>query len=176
MQTFTLLAKKIKLLILDIDGVCTDGKLFYNETGETFKAFHVHDGLGIKLLLASGVHIAVISARESATVIRRMQGLGVQYIFQGYENKVDAYKILLQELNLKDDQVAYLGDDLPDLPLIKKVGLGMCVANANEFLKPHAKFITKKCGGNGAVRETCELIMQAQGTLETSLAQYTNGI
>lgn len=172
MQDVLARAKKIKLLILDIDGVCTDGKLYFNEQGETLKVFHVHDGLGMKLLQKSGVIIAVISARNSAAVNYRLQSLGITQVYQGQENKLIAFEKILQELQLTEDDVAYLGDDLPDLPIIRRVGLGMCVANANQHVKQHAHHITTQSGGNGAVREVCELIMQAQNTWQIALQNY----
>lgn len=165
-------AKAIKLLILDVDGVCTDGKLYFNDSGETLKVFHVHDGLGIKLLQKTGVEVAIITAKLMNAVNYRMQSLGIKHIFQGQEDKTIAYVSLLTTLQLTDDQVAYLGDDLPDLPLIRRVGLGMCVPNANIHVKKEAKWVTQTPGGAGAVREVCELIMQAQGSLDAMLAHY----
>jgi len=166
------LAKHIKLLILDIDGICTDGKLHFNEKGEAFKSFHVHDGLGISLLQKSGIDVAVISARKSEAVNRRMQALGVKHIYQGNENKALAYKKLLSELNLTDEDVAYAGDDLPDLPLICRAKLGISVPNAIAFVKEHADWITEKSGGQGAVREICEMILQAREKLDLIRANY----
>jgi len=172
MQDVLVRAQKIKLLILDIDGVCTDGKLYFNEQGEALKVFHAHDGLGMKLLQKSSVIIAVISARNSAAVNYRLQSLGITHVYQGQENKLIAFETILKELQLIEDEVAYLGDDLPDLPIIRRVGLGMCVANANQHVKKHARHITTQSGGNGAVREVCELIMQAQNTWQIALQNY----
>ena len=166
------LAKHIKLLILDIDGICTDGKLYFNDEKEALKVFHVHDGLGISLLKKSGVDVAVISARKSEAVNHRMQALGVKHIYQGNENKTIAYTKLLSELSLTDEDVAYAGDDLPDLPLICRAKLGISVPNAIAFVKDHADWITEKHGGQGAVREICEMILQAQEKLDAIHASY----
>ncbi|MDF2529592.1 MAG: 3-deoxy-D-manno-octulosonate 8-phosphate phosphatase [Gammaproteobacteria bacterium] len=160
-------AKQIKLLILDVDGVLTDGKLYIGNDSEELKAFNVKDGLGMRLLMKTGVELAIITGKQSHIVQRRMQELDIKYVFQGQANKLPAYLELIKQLNLKPEQTAYMGDDLPDLPLLKRVGLATIVADANGFIVPHAHYQTQARGGKGAVREVCELIMSAQGTLQT---------
>lgn len=165
-------AAKIKLLIFDVDGVLTDRKIYFADTGNEYKAFNAHDGFGIKMLLRTGVEVAIISARTSLIVQTRMHELGVRHIYQGQENKIIALEQIQQQLGLTLDQIAYLGDDLPDLPLIRRVGLGMAVADAAEFVLIHASWHTQCKGGKGAAREVCELIMQAQNTLLSTCEQY----
>jgi 3-deoxy-D-manno-octulosonate 8-phosphate phosphatase (KDO 8-P phosphatase) len=159
-------AAGIKLVIFDVDGVMTDGKLYFDAKGREQKVFHVHDGLGIKLLQQSGVKVAVISSRSSTPVQDRLENLGIKYIYQGQEKKITALTELMNKLQLIPAQVAYVGDDLPDLPLICKVGLGIAVANAVALVKQYAFWHTRAKGGEGAVREVCEIILQAQGTLQ----------
>lgn len=156
-------AAVIKLAIFDVDGVLTDGKLYFNETKEFIKVFHVHDGLGFKLLQENGVAVAVISSRESDIVKQRLEALGVRHIYQGQTEKLPAFEKLLAELNVTPNEVAYVGDDLPDIPLISRAGLGIAVANATAYVKQHADWQTKVSGGQGAAREVCEFILQAQG-------------
>ncbi|OGT31444.1 MAG: phenylphosphate carboxylase subunit delta [Gammaproteobacteria bacterium RIFCSPHIGHO2_12_FULL_35_23] len=173
MSDIASLAKDIKLLILDVDGVCTDGGLYYAEQGEIIKRFNVQDGLGIKLLISAGVEVALITAKASKAVEKRMRPLGVKYLYQGYENKLTAYHDLLQTTHLTDEEVAYVGDDLPDLCLIRRVRLGITVPNGHELVKSHAKLITQRTGGNGAVREVCELILKAQNKFNDILQTYS---
>ena len=165
-------AKKIKLLILDVDGVLTDGKLFFSSQGETLKVFNSLDGHGIKMLRASGVEVAIITGRKSEALDQRVANLGIKHYFRGREDKINALNELLQDLPLNDAEIAHLGDDLPDLPVIRRVGLGMAVANAYPFVKQHADWCTQNSGGDGAVRETCDFIMLAQETLEPALNEY----
>jgi 3-deoxy-D-manno-octulosonate 8-phosphate phosphatase (KDO 8-P phosphatase) len=160
-------AQAIKLLILDVDGVLTNGRLYIGNDQEELKVFDIKDGLGMCLLMKTGVELAVITGKQSHIVERRMKDLGVKYVAQGQLNKVPAYLDLLDKLKLSPEQTAYLGDDLPDLPLLKKVGLAAVVADAVPFIVSHAHYQTKAKGGKGAVREICELIMSAQGTLST---------
>lgn len=162
----------IKLAIFDVDGVLTDGKLYFLVDGSEFKTFNTLDGQGIKMLINSGVRTAIISGRKTPVVERRAQNLGIQHLYQGREDKLDVLDELLGELGLSYEQVAYLGDDLPDLPVIRRVGLGMAVANANEFVRQHAHGVTQARGGEGAAREFCELIMRGQGTLDAAQSAY----
>ena len=162
----------IKLAVFDVDGVLTDGRLYFLADGSEFKSFSTLDGQGIKMLMASGVTTAIITGRSSPVVERRARNLGIPHLFQGREDKLVVLDGLLAELGLHYDQVAYLGDDLPDLPVIRRVGLGMAVANASPFVRQHATGITQARGGEGAAREFCELIMQAQGTLDAANANY----
>jgi len=172
MELLSQKAKNIKLAIFDVDGVFTNGKLYYNEQGEQTKAFSVQDGLGIKLLQRSGVTVAIITAKVSPIIETRMNQLGIEHIYQGYEKKLPAYNELLNKLKLSNEQVSYAGDDLPDLPLIQRAGLGIAVANAVTIVQEHADFITQQTGGRGAIREICELIMLSQGTLDAILKSY----
>jgi 3-deoxy-D-manno-octulosonate 8-phosphate phosphatase (KDO 8-P phosphatase) len=165
-------AQAIKLAIFDVDGVLTDGKLYFLVDGSEFKTFNTLDGHGIKMLIASGVATAIISGRKTPVVERRAQNLGIAHLYQGREDKLVVLDELLAELGLRYDQVAYLGDDLPDLPVIRRVGLGMAVASADGFVRAHAHGVTQARGGDGAAREFCELIMRAQGTLEAAQAAY----
>ncbi len=165
-------AAKIRLLLLDVDGVLTDRKIYFTDTGHEYKAFNLHDGLGIKLLIRSGVEVGIVTSRQSSIVQKRMQELGVKYVYQGQSDKNIALEHITQTLKLSLSQVAYAGDDLPDLPVIRKVGLGIAVADATKFVRHHADYCTQLVGGQGAVREICELIMQSQGTLNTLYEQY----
>lgn len=165
-------ARSVKLAIFDVDGVLTDGKLYFLVDGSEFKTFNTLDGHGIKMLIASGVSTAIISGRTTPVVERRAQNLGIQHLYQGREDKLVVLDELLAKLNLDYAQVAYLGDDLPDLPVIRRVGLGMAVASADGFVRKNAHGVTQARGGEGAAREFCELIMRAQGSLDDALAAY----
>lgn len=165
-------AKNIKLAIFDVDGVLTDGNLLYTDSGIHIKAFHVHDGLGIQLLQKSGVEVAIITSHDSQLITKRMQDLGIRHVYQGIKNKIPAYEELLNTLQLLPEQVSYMGDDLPDLPLIRRSGLGITVPNAVPLVKQYADWITQAYSGKGAVREACERLMQAQGTLPGLLHYY----
>jgi 3-deoxy-D-manno-octulosonate 8-phosphate phosphatase (KDO 8-P phosphatase) len=169
---FAARARRIRWLILDVDGVLTDGRLHYSSGGDESKAFHIQDGLGIKLLQASGVHVAVITGRRSPAVERRAHELGIERLAQGAEDKLDAFEQLLSEVGADPEQAACVGDDLPDLPLLRRCALGVTVPDAPELLRRHAHYVTARRGGEGAVREVCELLMQAQGTLDAILQGY----
>ena len=151
--------QKIKLVIFDVDGVFTDGKLYYTASGETMKVFHVQDGAGIKRLLKHNIHVAIISGRQSEMVSTRMAELGIKDIYQGNEHKITHYNELKNKYDLTDADIAYVGDDLPDIPLIQQAGLGIAVANAVPKVLQQANWHTTQTGGNGAVREVCELII-----------------
>lgn len=165
-------AKLIRLVIFDVDGVLTDGKLFFGPQGEEYKVFHVHDGLGLKLLQQAGIDVAIISSRKSAAVQKRLKDLGVTYVYQGQENKNIAFKKLLAKLKLLPQQVAYAGDDLPDLIVMQQVGLSIAVANAHPLLKRNADWQTTIAGGFGAAREISEMILGAQGKLTALYKNY----
>ncbi len=165
-------AEKLKLLILDVDGVLTDGRLFFDDAGVEYKCFHARDGHGIKLLRQTGVEIAVISGRKSNSVAIRMKNLGIDLVYQGHENKISAFHEILAQLNLKPEQAAHVGDDLLDLPLMKRAGLAIAVNDANFAVKRYADWCTDTPGGLGAVREVCDMIMHAQGNFEQVLGQY----
>lgn len=165
-------AKAIRLLILDVDGVLTAGILYYGNDGAQMKGFHIHDGLGIKLLQKSGVKVAVISAKKTDLVARRLQELNIEHAYLGYEDKLPAYQDLKEKLALNDHEIAYMGDDLPDLPVLRRVGFAITVPQAPELIQQHIDLITKKQGGKGAVREACEFIMKAQSTFESVVESY----
>ncbi len=165
-------AAAIKLLILDVDGVLTDGKLFFDQQGNEYKSFHAQDGHGIKLLRRTGVEVAVISGRSSPIVSLRMSALGISHLYQGHEDKRAAFMDVLAKLSLNPDQVAYVGDDVLDLPILSRVGLAIAVHDAVETVKNHVHWQTRRCGGQGAVREVCDLIMQAQGHYGAMIDAY----
>jgi len=165
-------AAKIKVVIFDVDGVLTDGSLYLTEQGEELKAFNSRDGHGMKMLQSTGVEIAIITGRTSNIVSHRMNELGIKHVHQGQHDKTLAYEKLLKQLNVSADQVAYLGDDIVDLPVMSKVGLSVGVQDAHHFVKKHAHWLTPNVGGKGAARDLCELIMQAHGVLETELEKY----
>ncbi len=156
------LARKIKLLILDVDGVLTDNGLYIDDNGVESKKFNIADGMGIWLAHQAGIEVALISGRSSKTTEFRAFQLKIKHIYLGQSNKLEAYDQIKQKLNIKDDQIAYMGDDLPDIPVLKQVGFPICVRNAQPLVKRHAKFITKVKGGEGAVREVVDLILKAK--------------
>lgn len=172
METVLAKAQKLKLLILDIDGVLTDGKLFFDAQGNEYKSFHARDGHGIKLLRQSGVEVAVISGRKSHSVALRMKSLGIEYVYQGHEDKIAAFNEILAKMKITPAEAAHVGDDLLDLPIMTRVGLSIAVNDANFAVKQQADWCTTLSGGQGAVREVCDLIMQAQGTFEPILKVY----
>lgn len=172
MQKIIEKAKKLKLLILDVDGVLTDGRLFFDDQGKEYKCFHARDGHGIKLLRQTGVEIAVISGRKSNSVALRMKSLGIDHVYQGHENKIAAFNEIIENLSIKPEQAAHMGDDWLDLPIMVRVGLSIAVNDANSAVKDYADWCTDTSGGLGAVREVCDFIMQAQGTYEKALNSY----
>jgi 3-deoxy-D-manno-octulosonate 8-phosphate phosphatase (KDO 8-P phosphatase) len=165
-------AASIKLAVFDVDGVLTDGKLILGENGNEYKSFHVRDGHGLVMLLESGCKIAVITARSSKIVAERMSSLGIEYVYQGEKDKGARLMKLIAELGLKREQVAYVGDDVIDLPAMVKVGLPIAVADARPEVKENAGWTTKERGGQGAVREVCELIMKARGKFDDRIKAY----
>jgi 3-deoxy-D-manno-octulosonate 8-phosphate phosphatase (KDO 8-P phosphatase) len=165
-------ARKIKLLIFDVDGVLTDGRLILGDDGLEYKAFNSHDGLGMKLLKASGVDMAIITGRTSNVVTKRAENTGISYFYQGVEDKLVAFLDLLQQTGLAPEQCAFMGDDVVDLPPMRRCGLAVTVPASPPLVKQHAHFVTVREAGRGAAREVCELIMQAQGTYDAQMAQY----
>lgn len=172
MQNILEKASKVKLVIFDVDGVLTTGNLNYRPDGTESKTFNVYDGMGLRMLLKSGVDIAIITARQSEVVAKRMRDLEIKYVYQGCNDKVVPYEELKEKLNCNDEQIAYVGDDLPDLPLLRRVGLGITVPNAPTIMQEYATMVTKTKGGRGAAREVCEIIMQAQGTYSAAIKSY----
>ncbi|CAH0532501.1 3-deoxy-D-manno-octulosonate 8-phosphate phosphatase KdsC [Vibrio stylophorae] len=165
-QTIWQRAAKIQLLICDVDGVFSDGRVYMGNDGEELKAFHTRDGYGIKCIMNAGIEVAVITGRQSNIVSNRMNALGVQHLYQGQDNKLAAYQDLQQQLQLAPEQVAYIGDDLIDWPVMEKVGLGICVQDGHPLLAQRADFCTATRGGFGAVREVCDLLLAARDQLE----------
>ncbi len=165
-------AKGLKLMIFDVDGVLTDGTLYYSERGEELKAFNIQDGHGIKMLRQCGVEVALISGRKSRMVELRAANLGIAHLYQGAEDKRAAYAALLQALALTGEQCGCMGDDLPDLPLIARCGFAASVPAAPEAVRSRVHYLTRAHGGHGAVREVCEFILRAQGTLDRAIGAY----
>jgi 3-deoxy-D-manno-octulosonate 8-phosphate phosphatase (KDO 8-P phosphatase) len=165
-------AKLVRLAAFDVDGVMTDGGLYLSDSGEEFKRFNSLDGHGIKMLRASGVEVAIITGRTSRCVALRAQNLGISHVYQGAENKLDAMVDLLNKLNMPRDAAAYMGDDVVDLVVMRHVGFAVSVPESPELVQKHAHYVTRRGAGHGAVREACELIMSAQGTLDAQLATY----
>ena len=157
-------ASRIRLLALDVDGVLTPGTIVYTEEGVQVQSFHVQDGLGIRMVASrAGVEVAVISSRHSKALSIRAGELGISRVHQGVKDKLRVYRSLLQELGLEEREVAYVGDDWVDLPILKRVGLSVAVGDAASPLKDHVHFVTTRPGGKGAVREVCDLILAAKG-------------
>lgn len=168
----TLNAANIALLALDVDGILSDGTLYFSAQGDEIKTFSILDGLGIKMLMSAGVKIAIITGRTSPMVARRARDLGIENVIQGREDKRTALIELLDRLALDASQCAYMGDDLPDLAAIQHAALGFTVPNGHHFIKKHADYCTQAPGGKGAVREVCEIILHSKGLLEEALDQF----
>lgn len=155
-------ASNIRLLICDVDGVFSDGRIYLGNNGEELKAFHTRDGYGIKAVRQAGIEVAVITGRRSAIVQKRMSALTVSHIYQGQENKIAAFNELLQKLQLNANQVAYIGDDLADWAVMQQCGLAVAVKDAHPYLRQRAAYVTSLPGGFGAVRELCDLLLISQ--------------
>ena len=155
-------AKRIKLLVLDVDGVLTDGRLYISPAGEELKVFHVRDGSGLVALQRAGVTVAIISGRDSAAVTRRAAELGIRHVRQGVGDKAAALGSLLRELGVAPDETACVGDDTPDLPMLGAAGLAVAVGDAHAALRPVVHWVTSAPGGRGAVREVCDLLINAR--------------
>ena len=165
-------ARQVKILIFDVDGVLTDGSLFYGDDGQEYKAFNSRDGHGIKMLKASGVETGIITGRTSNVVMHRAKNLGIARIFQGADDKLHVYERLLAETGLKPEETAYMGDDVVDLPVLNRCGLAITVPDAATGVAERAHYVTQAHAGRGAAREACELIMRAQGTWAAQMALY----
>jgi 3-deoxy-D-manno-octulosonate 8-phosphate phosphatase (KDO 8-P phosphatase) len=164
--------KHIKLLILDVDGVLTDGGIIYNDNGVETKIFNVKDGLGIRLLMQAGINLCIATGRRSNALYNRCKNLGIEHIFDGADDKAAIFDLILDRTGVSAEQVAFIGDDLPDLALMKKVGLSIAVADAHKTVLKNADMVTSTKGGNGAVREVCEAILKAQGFWENILERF----
>jgi 3-deoxy-D-manno-octulosonate 8-phosphate phosphatase (KDO 8-P phosphatase) len=165
-------AKHIKLVIFDVDGVLTDGRIYIGDDAQQYKAFNSKDGHGMKMLQSIGVQIAIITGRVSNVVKHRMTDLGIEHVFQGQRDKLPAFETLLERLAIPAQHTAYVGDDVVDLPVMVRSGLAICVQDSHPLVKRHVHWITTNSGGRGAAREVCELIMDAQGMLNKVLDGY----
>ena len=172
MQDILQKAAQIRLVVFDVDGVLTDGSLFIGDDGQEYKAFNSRDGHGMKMLQASGVTIGIITGRSSQVVSHRMSSLGIRHVYQGQHDKLPAFMELIGKLGLQAEQVAYVGDDVVDLPILTRVGLAIAVQDAHNLVKQHSHWITPNPGGRAAARDVCEMIMQAQGNLDEQLKTY----
>jgi 3-deoxy-D-manno-octulosonate 8-phosphate phosphatase (KDO 8-P phosphatase) len=166
-------ARKTRLLIMDVDGVLTDGRIIQDGHGHELKVFDVKDGHGIVMAHRAKLRTALISGRESETITRRAEELGIELVFQKIWNKLEVYEKILVDTELTHDEVAYIGDDLIDIPLLRRVGLAVAVADAVDEVKAAAHLITQRPGGQGAVREVIELILRAQGHWDSLIERYT---
>ena len=165
-------ARAIKLLIFDVDGVLTDGSLFYGDDGQEYKAFNSRDGHGIKMLRQTGIDAAILTGRTSQVVLHRARNLGISQIIQGSHDKLPSYEAMLAETGLKPEETAYMGDDVVDLPVLRRCGLALTVPEAPLEVLHRVHYVTRAPAGRGAAREVCELLMRAQGTWEAQLALY----
>ena len=165
-------AKRIKMIIFDVDGVLTDGTLYLADDGQEYKSFNSLDGHGMKMLKNSGVALAIITGRTSKVVLHRAQNLGVDHLYQGCHDKLETYQELLNKIQLEPAETAFMGDDVIDLPVMRRCGLALCVPAAPALVKQHAHYVTENGGGRGAVREVCEIIMRAQGTYDDQMAPF----
>ena len=165
-------AKRIKVVAFDVDGVMTNGGLMLGDDGLEYKSFHSLDGLGMKMLKATGIQMAIITARSSKVVSERAKNTGITHVYQGAENKLIAFEQMMQELGVSAEECAFMGDDVVDLPPLRRCGLAVTVPHAMPLVKQYAHYITERQAGFGAVRELCELIMKAQGTFDGQMAQF----
>jgi 3-deoxy-D-manno-octulosonate 8-phosphate phosphatase (KDO 8-P phosphatase) len=165
-------ARQVRLLIIDVDGVLTDGGLLFDNRGEEYKRFNSLDGHGMRMALDGGIEIAVITGRQSSIVDHRMAELGVRHVYQGSRDKLPTFEKLLGDTGLEAGQAAYIGDDLPDLPIMRRVGFAIAVQNAHGFVKQHSDWVTSARGGDGAVREVTDFILHSQGLLDALQQGY----
>lgn len=165
-------ARAIKLIIFDVDGVMTDGTLYLADDGQEYKGFNSLDGHGLKMLKKTGVDLGIITGRDSQVVAHRARSLGITHLHQGAQDKLQVYRQLLEEMGLGPEQTAFMGDDVVDLPVMRRAGLAIAVPAAPDLVKAHAHYITRRAGGQGAVREACEFIMRAQGSFDAQMALY----
>lgn len=165
-QSILDIAKDIKLLICDVDGVFSDGLIYMGNNGEELKTFHTRDGYGVKSLMNAGIEIAIITGRRSQIVESRMKALGISLIYQGQDDKIKAYQDICTKLDIAPEQTGYIGDDLIDWPVMEQVALKVCVADGHPLLARRANYVTSIRGGHGAVREVCDLILQARNELD----------
>jgi 3-deoxy-D-manno-octulosonate 8-phosphate phosphatase (KDO 8-P phosphatase) len=162
--------KKIQLLLLDVDGVLTDGRIIYSDAGSQIKEFNVRDGLGIKLVIAAGIKVGIVTGRKSGALHHRCRDLGIPYLYEGVRQKDQLLERIVEQTGVDADRAAFVADDIPDLCLMRRVGLSIAVADAHELVKKYANWITSAPGGCGAVREVCEALLKARGSWEKILA------
>jgi 3-deoxy-D-manno-octulosonate 8-phosphate phosphatase (KDO 8-P phosphatase) len=165
-------AKRVRLMVFDVDGVLTDGRLWYGPSGEALKAFHVLDGHGVKMLAQSGVAVAILSGRSSPAVAQRAAELGIAHVLQGVDDKLAAFGPLAARLGVTVDQTGFMGDEVTDLPLLRRCALACAPRGAHGLVLKHAHYVARAPAGGGAAREVCEFLMRAQGTLEAALGRY----
>jgi 3-deoxy-D-manno-octulosonate 8-phosphate phosphatase (KDO 8-P phosphatase) len=163
---------KIKLLLLDVDGVLTDGRIIYDNQGNELKGFDVKDGHGLKMLQRAGIRTGIITGRSSAVVERRAKELGFDFLYQGAKSKLVPYQEILVDAGLIDEQVAYVGDDIVDLPVLRRVGFSATVADALDDVKPLVDYVASRDGGRGAVREICDMLIRACGQWQLQTERY----
>jgi len=164
--------KNLRMIIFDVDGVMTDGTIYYSDAGIEIKGFDVKDGHGMKLLLRAGIELGIITGRYSKTVELRAQEIGIRYVYQNAKVKLDAYQKILEATGFSDEEMGYVGDDLIDIPVMKRVGWAVAVADASPHILPFAHYVTKRPGGRGACREVCEMVLQVKGLWEKVTNRY----
>lgn len=165
-------ARDVRLVVFDVDGVLTDGRLFFDDDGRQYKAFHSQDGLGLRMLMDSGVKVGVLTGRNSGVVEHRMRDLGIELVIQGHREKLPAFAAMMERAGVSAAQTAFVGDDVVDLPPMRAARFAIAVANAHPLVVEHAHWKTTRAGGLGAAREACEFVMRAQDTLHKMLAPY----
>jgi 3-deoxy-D-manno-octulosonate 8-phosphate phosphatase (KDO 8-P phosphatase) len=163
--------KTIKLMLFDVDGVLTDGGIIYNDNGEETKVFNVKDGLGMRLLMRAGIQVGIVTGRTSQALAHRCRNLGITLLYQGVRDKKALLNEIVETTGFDFDEIAFMGDDLPDLPIMRKVGFSVAVANAHEYVIKEADVVTRANGGDGAVREICENILKTQGHWKNLMEQ-----
>lgn len=162
----------IRMLILDVDGILTDGLIYYIDAEQDARAFHIQDGQGLKMLLTTGIHVAIISGKDSKALRRRVDELGITEFYLGQEEKLTAFNNIKTKYALSDAEIAYMGDDMPDLPILRRVGFAATVVSAPEDIKTHAHYVTKAEGGRGAVREVTDMILKSSHRYQDLLNTY----
>jgi 3-deoxy-D-manno-octulosonate 8-phosphate phosphatase (KDO 8-P phosphatase) len=165
-------ARRVRLMLFDVDGVLTDGKLWYGAAGEVLQAFHVLDGHGLKLLAHSGIEVALLSGRSSAAARTRAAELGIAHVLQGIDDKQSAFEALAARLGVAADETGFMGDDVVDLPVLRRCGLACAPAEAHELVRACAHYVARAPAGGGAAREVCEFVLRAKGRLDAALARY----
>jgi len=164
--------EKVGLLLLDVDGVLTDGSIIYDDHNVETKFFNSKDGLGLRFLMDAGIGVGIVTGRASGALMNRCKNLGITLVFDGVQDKAAVLEQILKQTRMSSDKMAFMGDDLPDLPLMRKVGCGIAVADAHDMVRQHADMVTSKKGGRGAVREVCEAILKARGLWDQILTSF----